>query len=46
MGSVEANLGYVPGSTNIGEAAQNISEAGREGVEYLLGESQGTTAEK
>ena len=46
VGSVEANLGYVPGSTNIGEAAQNISEAGREGVEYLLGESQGTTAEK
>ena len=39
-------MGYTPGSTNIGEAAQDISAAGRSGVEYLLGQSDGSVASK
>ena len=46
VGLAESALGYVPGSTAIGEVAQDVSEAGREGVEYMLGQSQGTPEEK
>lgn len=46
VGLGESLLGYEPGSTAIGETAQDISEAGREGVEYILGVSQGTPEEK
>ncbi len=46
VGLGESALGYEPGSTAIGEVAQDISDAGREGVEYLLGESDGSVSSK
>ena len=46
VGLGESILGYEPGSTAIGETAQDISEAGRSGVEYLLGESDGSVSSK
>lgn len=46
VGLGESVLGYEPGSTSIGETAQDISKAGRSGVEYLLGESDGSVSSK
>ena len=46
VGLGESLLGYEPGSTSIGETAQDISEAGRAGVEYMLGESDGSVSSK
>ena len=46
VGLGESVLGYEPGSTAIGEVAQDISDAGRSGVEYLLGESDGSVSTK
>ncbi len=46
VGFGESVLGYEPGSTAIGETAQDISEAGRRGVEYVLGQSDGSVSAK
>jgi RNA-binding protein YhbY len=46
VGLGESVFGYEPGSTAIGEAAQDISKAGREGVEYMLGQSDGSVSAK
>ena len=46
VGLGESVLGYEPGSTAVGETAQDISKAGRSGVEYILGQSDGSVSSK
>ena len=46
VGFGESVLGYEPGTTAVGEVAQDISDAGRSGVEYMLGQSDGSVSSK
>ena len=46
VGLGESVLGYEPGTTAVGEVAQDISDAGRSGVEYMLGQSDGSVSSK